>query len=67
MPTYGRWLYLSVNRVTLLAGERTLDERLNDGWEPFAATEVDGDVTVHLRRWDPSRVRPTGSTPEGDR
>ena len=48
----GRWVYLWVGDVNLLAGERTLDQRLNDGWEPFAATESDGSLTVHVPRWE---------------
>jgi hypothetical protein len=48
----GRWLYLYVHNANLLAGERLLDQRLSDGWEPFAVTEADSSVTVHIRRWD---------------
>lgn len=52
----GRWVYLWVGDVNLPAGERTLDTRLSDGWEPFAVTDSGDGIAVHLRRWEPLSI-----------
>lgn len=45
-----RWRYASE-----FAGTQQLDRRLNDGWEPFAATAHSGSSTrIHLRKAMPS-------------